>query len=110
MVRTTFGCTHALAVARFADEARDRRLVLAQLLAQDFHGDDAVRRVLGAKNRGRSTLADFVAEGVASERLSQQVFFWHGANLTPIRGRSQAIPFRRVPKCARRMWRAAAIS
>ena len=35
---------HALAVARLADETRDRGPVLAQLLAQHLHRDDAVRR------------------------------------------------------------------
>ena len=44
------GMLHALAVPRFAKEARDRRAVLAKLLAQHFDGNCAVIRVLGTED------------------------------------------------------------
>ena len=73
---------HALAVARFAKKARDRGAVLAQLFAQHFHGDGAVVGMLRAEDGGRSAFADFALQRIAGDRLSDEVFSGHAANLT----------------------------
>jgi signal transduction histidine kinase len=80
---------YALAVARLAQESRDRRSILAELLAQHFHRDGSVRRVMRAENGRRSTFADFALERVAGDRLSYEIFPGHGANLTSSTGRGK---------------------
>src|SRR6185312_8747418 len=78
---------HALAVARFAKEARYGGAILAQLFAQYLHGDSPVVGVLRAEDGRRSALADLTLQGVAGDGLSNKVFAWHAANLTFVEGR-----------------------
>ena len=76
----------ALAVPRFADEPSDGRLVLAEFLAEHLHRHDTMSGMLGAKHRGCPAFAHFATQGVSGDRLSNQVFFGHGANLTSALG------------------------
>ena len=56
------GMLHALAVSRFAKEARDRGAILAQFFAQDFDGYGAVVGMLRAENGGGSAFSDFALQ------------------------------------------------
>src|SRR5262245_40130313 len=80
---------HALAIVRFSQKARDGGLVIAQLLAQHFHGDGAVIGMLGSEDTRRASLAHFVLQGVSSDCLSYQILARHAANLiaTAMRGK-----------------------
>ena len=82
------GMLHALAVARFAQETRDGGAILPQLFAQHFHGNGAVVGMLRAEDGGRSAFADFALQRVSGDRLADEVFAWHAANL--IAGAMQA--------------------
>jgi hypothetical protein len=42
--------------------------------------------MFGAKHGGRAALANLTPQGITGERLSNQIFFRHGANVTPIQG------------------------
>jgi hypothetical protein len=53
---------HPFAVAGFAQKARDRRAVLAQLFAQHFDRNGSMIRVSCAENGRGSTFADFALE------------------------------------------------
>ena len=60
------------AVLRFAEKAGDCRLVLAQLLAQQLDGDDAVLRMRRAIHGGCPALADEAMDRVSSEQLTDE--------------------------------------
>ena len=52
----------ALAVSRFAKEARDGGAILTQFFAQDLDGYGAVVGMLRAKNGGGSAFTDFALQ------------------------------------------------
>ena len=84
------GVLDALAVFRLSDEPRDRRLILAKFFSQHLHRHDTMSGMLGAEHSRRPTFAHLVTQGVSGDRLSDQVFFGHGANVTPRWGWEQA--------------------
>jgi len=98
------GVLHTFAVACFAKEASDSGAILAQLLAQDFDGDETMVRVLSAEDGGRSALADFTLQRIAGNRLSYEVFASHAPNLTAARvsGKERHCHF--LDKCADRSY------
>ena len=80
-MRTTFGMLHAFAISSFANETRDGRAILAELLAQHLHRNGAVSGVLGLENRRSAAFADFALQGVAGDDLADEVLARHAANL-----------------------------
>jgi hypothetical protein len=90
MVRTTLGVLHALAVPRFAKKPSYCRAVLAKFFAKDFDGNSSVVGVLRAKDGGCSSFAHFALQRISGDRLSDEILTWHAANLTCVRGVSQA--------------------
>src|SRR5436190_1980165 len=77
------GMNDALAVACFAQEARDRRAIVAQLLAEDLHGHVAVAGMRCAKHGGCATFTHVALEHISRERTPYQSLPWHRANLIP---------------------------
>ena len=69
---------NSLAIARFAKKPRHSRAIIAEFLAQHFHGHQPVVRMLCAEHCGRATFAHFVLERVASQRAPDQILPWHG--------------------------------
>ena len=63
---------HSRAERRFAHEAGDCRSVLAQALAQDFHGDFAVLGMLSSVDGRGTSLADAVEEGITGQRCPDE--------------------------------------
>src|SRR6478672_9040897 len=76
------GMFDPLAVARLSNKARNSCLVLAKLLAEDFHGYDTVCGVVSAEDGRGSTLPYFSAKGVSGEGSPNEILFRHDANLT----------------------------
>ena len=75
---------HALAKASFAKKPGNGGSIGPQLFPEDFYGDEPMRAVFGPKHSRRSPLSDFTLEGIARNGLADQIFTWHGANLTVV--------------------------
>jgi hypothetical protein len=74
----------AFAVARFADKARYGRAILSQFLAEDLYGDGPMIGVLSAEDGGGSAFTHFAFERISGNRLTDEIFAWHAANLIPV--------------------------
>src|SRR6185437_5467354 len=83
---------HSLAVAGFAKKACHGRAVLPQLLAQYLDGHGAMVRVMRAEHGRCAAFADLALERVTGNRLTDEIFPGHAANLTaPFRRGKRAV-------------------
>jgi hypothetical protein len=75
------GVLDPLTIAGLAKETRNRRSVLAKLLAQHLDGNGSMFCVLGAEDGRSAAFTDLALERIPSNRLTYKIFTWHAANL-----------------------------
>ena len=76
------GVLDSLTEACLAEKSRDGGFVRSKLLAKHLDRNNPMGGVLRAKDGGCSALSDLGIEGVARNGVTNQIFTWHGANLT----------------------------